>query len=152
EAIRINNYYFDPSYFAYAEDLDLGWRARNLAFEPAFAKDAIIYHKGSAIHGKLSDFSVYHTYRNLFWTEFTNLPMWLMIRQIIWIGIGRLLLLIYYTLKGRPIVILKTLVAGEMGILKMAKKRNHVQKNINVSNKTILSWLEKGLFPRNLLK
>lgn len=152
EVVKLGNNYFDPTYFAYAEDLDLGWRARNLGFEPSYAKDAIVYHKGSAIHGKLSDFSVYHTYRNLFWTEFTNLPTSLMLRRLLWIGTGRLFLLVYYTFKGRPLIILKSLIVGELGILKMTKKRSHVQTSINVSNKKILSWFEKGLFPKNLLK
>ena len=144
--------FFDPTFFTYAEDLDLGWRARNAGFETKYAKDAIIYHKGSVIHGKLSDFAVYHTYRNLLWAQFKNMPLGMMLIKAPMFLLGRALIFLYYTFKGRFRLILKSYAHGEIGVLKMTNKRRENLKNKHVSNKKILTLLEPGLFPKNLLK
>ena len=105
-----DSYYFDPSYFAYCGDLDLGWRARNAGFKPAYAKDAIVFHKGSASTNKLSDFAVYHTYRNLLWTQFKNFPAPLLLWQSPWLGVGWFFIISLYFFKGRPSIIFPPLL------------------------------------------
>jgi GT2 family glycosyltransferase len=152
EAKQSRDNYFDADYFAYAEDLDLGWRARNQGFEPMYARDAVVYHKGSSATSKMSDFAVYHTYRNVFWTQFKNLPTSLILWQSPWLLLGRVFIFFFYIFKGRVRVIFKAYVDGETGALKMVKKRAQILKNKNVLNKKILSWFEKGLFPKNLIK
>ena len=143
---------FDPTYFCYTEDLDLGWRARNSGFGAGYATKAIVYHKGSASTSKLSDFAVYHTYRNLLWTQFKNLPAILLLWQSPWLLAGRVFIFFFYILKGRARVILKSYVHGESGALLMFKKRTKNLKKKTVSNKKVLSWFEAGLFPKNLIK
>jgi len=140
-------WYFDPTYFMYAEDLDLGWRARSQGFKPAYAKDAVIYHKGSAAAGKLSDMAVYHTYRNLLWAQFTNLPALVLLWQLPWLCAGWTFIIALYLLKARPIIITKALFGGIGGMLTMSQKKSLAQKRIKVSKKIILSWFETGLFP-----
>jgi len=71
---RIVYDYFDSSFFAYAEDFDLGFRARLFGFQAILAADAICYHKGSATTAVMSDFAIYHTYRNLIFALYKNLP------------------------------------------------------------------------------
>lgn len=143
--------YFDPLYFAYAEDLDLGFRARNAGFEPAYAKDAIVYHKGSNATSKLSDLAVFHTYRNLLWTQYRNMPAILLLWQSPWLFMGRVFIFLFYLLKGRPGIIIKALIEGEIGILALLNKKNKRKKKYPPARK-ILSWFETGLFPRNLIK
>ena len=143
---------FNSTYFSYCEDLDLGWRARNAGFEAGYSKDAIIYHKGSAIHGKLSDFAVYHTYRNLIWTQFKNMPTTLLLWQSPWLLLGRAFIFFFYIFKKRARIIFRSYVDGEIGILTMFKKRSKNLKKKTVSNKKILSLFETGLFPKNLIK
>ncbi|MBU2575894.1 glycosyltransferase family 2 protein [Patescibacteria group bacterium] len=143
---------FDKKYFAYAEDLDLGWRARNQGFEAGYASKAIVYHKGSAIHGKLSDFVVYHTYRNLLWTQFKNLPLALLLWQSPWFFAGHIFIFFYYIFKGRARKIFKAYVNGIIGALNVFKTRSENLKKKTVSNKTILSWFQTGLFPKSLLR
>ena len=91
--------YFDPMYFSYAEDLDLGWRARLNGFNAGYATNAIAYHKGSASTKKLSDFAVYHTYRNLLWTQFKNFPFLLFLWQLPWLFAGWTALFFFYLSK-----------------------------------------------------
>jgi len=144
--------YFDPTYFAYCEDLDLGWRARNKGFEAGYSTKAIVYHKGSSIHGKLSDFAIYHTYRNLLWTQFKNMPFELLLWQCPWFFAGCIFIFFYYILKAKSILIIKTILHGLIGIISRFNSRSKNLKNKTASNKKILSLLETGLFPKNLIK
>jgi len=144
-------YYFDPTYFCYTEDLDLGWRARNAGLSAGYATNAIVYHKGSASTSKLSDFAVYHTYRNLLWTQFKNLPAILLLWQSPWLFAGHIFIFFNYILKGRTRVIFKSYINGEAGTLLMFNKRSQALKKKTVSNKKVLSWFETGLFPKNLI-
>jgi len=58
---------FDERFVCYCEDVDLGYRMQ-LAGEPCvFLPSAQIKHAGSAISGRLSDFSIYHGTRNRLW-------------------------------------------------------------------------------------
>ncbi|SFK79186.1 Glycosyltransferase, GT2 family [Nitrosomonas aestuarii] len=66
---------FDESYFAYSEDIDLGFRLRLAGGTCILLPDARVHHVGSAITGRSSDFSIYHGHRNLTWTFIKNMPM-----------------------------------------------------------------------------
>jgi len=145
-------WWFDPLFFAYCEDLDLGWRARLAGFEAAYTTKAIVYHKGSAATSKMSDFAVYHTYRNLLWTQFKNLPAPLLLWQSPWLGLGWFFIFFLYLFKGRSGVILRALWDGMMGLHFVLNHRQQVQRNRKATQKQILSWFTNGLFPRNLLK
>ena len=144
--------YFDSDYFAYAEDLDLGFRARLAGFRAEYAADAIVYHKGSGATSKLSDFAIYHTYRNLVWTQFKNLPASLLLWQSPWLAFGWIAIFAFYILKLKPGLILKSFLEGIIYLPFQIKKRKQIQKNKKISNKEILNLFENGLFPKNLLK
>ncbi len=70
---------FDERFFCYCEDVDLGFRLRLLGERCVFLPKAAIDHKGSAISGRTSKFTVYHGTRNRMWTYFKNMPMSLLI-------------------------------------------------------------------------
>ena len=65
---------FDETYFAYSEDVDLGFRLRLAGGRSLLLPDAKVHHVGSGITGRSSDFSVYHGHRNLTWTFIKNVP------------------------------------------------------------------------------
>ena len=44
EAIQIDGEYFDTSYFAFYEDLDIGWRAQLAGWKAYYLPDALAYH------------------------------------------------------------------------------------------------------------
>lgn len=54
----------DERYASYWEDLDWGWRANVLGYKVAFAKDAVLYHKGSATWKKFPARKMYLCLRN----------------------------------------------------------------------------------------
>jgi GT2 family glycosyltransferase len=65
---------FDPDYFSYGEDVDLGFRLRLAGYRCIFLPNAVVQHVGSASTGRRSDFSVYYGHRNLVWTFVKNMP------------------------------------------------------------------------------
>ena len=55
--------YFDPTFFAYHEELDLGWRARIFGYRSYYVPQTIIHHYGS-VHWKWSPQVFYFLERN----------------------------------------------------------------------------------------
>jgi GT2 family glycosyltransferase len=97
---------FDESYFCYFEDSDLAFRLRLAGYRCLYVPDAVVHHVGSVTAGRFSDFTVYHSFRNLLWTYAKNMPsplVWLYLPQHVlatgltlawfgWRGQGRVLL------------------------------------------------------------
>ncbi|WP_158085694.1 glycosyltransferase family 2 protein [Henriciella aquimarina] len=73
---------FDESYFCYCEDVDLGYRLRLMGERCIFVPDAIIGHHGSAITGRLSDFTVRLGTRNRLTTYLKNTPPVLLVLSL----------------------------------------------------------------------
>jgi len=72
---------FDEDFFCYVEDVDVGFRLRLMGLRCLYVPDAIVFHKGSALTGRRSNFAVYHGQRNLIWTFLKNVPapwVWLL--------------------------------------------------------------------------
>ena len=44
DELMINNEYFDESFFAYGEDIDLGWRAQMFGWQCIYVPSAEGYH------------------------------------------------------------------------------------------------------------
>jgi GT2 family glycosyltransferase len=65
----------DSRFFCYLEDVDLAYRMRLAGHRCMQIPDAVVYHVGSAITGRTSDFTMYHSSRNLIWTYFRNMPI-----------------------------------------------------------------------------
>lgn len=54
EDVRVLDEYFDESYFAYQEDIDLAWRAQLRGWTCLYVPDAVAWHVGSAsVDGKI---------------------------------------------------------------------------------------------------
>lgn len=65
---------FDESFFCYLEDVDLGFRLRLAGARCLQLRRAIVQHHGSAITGAMSEFTLFHTFRNRLWLIFKNMP------------------------------------------------------------------------------
>lgn len=65
---------FDEDYFAYYEDVDLGWRLWVLGYTVVFAKNAVVYHRHQGTSSKIfdEDFKKYLLFRNSFYTIAKN--------------------------------------------------------------------------------
>jgi GT2 family glycosyltransferase len=66
---------FDRDYFAFYEDADLAWRARNAGWQAVFVPAARVFHVHGASFGKMSPQKQYWLDRNRWWTLVKNYPM-----------------------------------------------------------------------------
>lgn len=65
---------FDERFFCYCEDVDLAFRLRLLGGVCIQTPDAVVRHVGSAISGRDSYFTLFHSARNRVWLMAKNLP------------------------------------------------------------------------------
>jgi GT2 family glycosyltransferase len=90
---------FDENFFAYFEDVDLGFRLQLKGYACRYVPDAVVEHVGSATTSRYSDFAVYHGQRNLVWSYIRNMPrFWYYLPQHI---IFNLAALVWFALKGK---------------------------------------------------
>lgn len=65
---------FDESFFAYAEDVDWGLRARLAGYGARYDPRALGFHHGGATLGGINPFSLYHLRRNQLWMVVKSYP------------------------------------------------------------------------------
>ena len=138
---------FDEDYFCYVEDVDLGFRLRLAGYKAMYVPDAVVHHVGSATTGgQHSDFSVYHGHRNLVWTFVKNMPgalFWLLLPLHVLLNLASI---IWFTLQGRGRVILRAKRDAWLGLPKMWRKRQQIQKVRSASIGEIWRQLDKRMF------
>ena len=66
---------FDEDFFAYADDADLGLRARWLGWNCVYVPGAVVYHHHSATTGSFDPGKIYLVERNRIWLAVKNLPL-----------------------------------------------------------------------------
>lgn len=66
---------FDEDFFAYAEDTDLGWRARLAGWKAYYVPRAIVYHHHSKKFGTYSARKAFLVERNRTWVAWKNFPL-----------------------------------------------------------------------------
>lgn len=138
--------YFDKDYFAYAEDFDLGFRARLKNYQAALAPKSIVFHKGSASTSTMSDLAVYHTYRNLIFTYIKCLPtLWLIVLAPL-IKVGHLAIFIKSLSRHQGKVILSAWRDAWKYRRRMLRKREIIQANIKIKPKELGKFFSKKLF------
>ncbi|CDH46428.1 glycosyltransferase family 2 protein [Candidatus Contendibacter odensensis] len=121
--------YFDEQFFCYAEDTDLAWRAVLLGYRAAYAEDARIYHKGSVSSGgPNSDFVLYHGIRNSLFTLIKDVPTRFLLRNLFWMLVLHIAILLRYTIKGKLSVVFRLYRDFLRGIPAMRRKRQPIQQ------------------------
>ena len=70
---------FDEAYFCYLEDVDLAFRLRLAGHRCVQVPKAEVTHVGSALSGRRSEFTLYHSTRNRVWTFLKNMPLLLLV-------------------------------------------------------------------------
>lgn len=70
---------FDEDFFAYADDAEIGIRARLAGWKCLYVPKAILYHKNSGTGGQHSPFKAFYVERNRFWITIKYFPLPLLI-------------------------------------------------------------------------
>ena len=91
----------DEAFFAYMEDMDLGWRALSAGWVNRYCPEAQVLHIGSATSGsKYNDFKVRLAARNNLYILYKNMPLWLSVLLLPFLGLGFLIKWLFFTAKG----------------------------------------------------
>lgn len=143
--------YFDKDYFAYAEDWDLGFRGLLAGYTAAYAPNAVVYHYGSASSKAMSDFHIFHNYRNIILTIIKNYPLNLLIKYTFWIILLQLAIFLLYIKRMRVGIILKAYGDVLKMLPKTLKKRKFIQNKIKVKYIDIAQYLEPTIVIKGYL-
>lgn len=139
---------FDEDYFCYVEDVDMGFRLRLAGYRCLYVPQSVAHHVGSGTTGGLrSDFSTYYGHRNLVWTFAKDMPgllFWLLLPLHVSLN---LVSVIWFVLRGRGRVILRAKRDALLGLPKIWRKRQHIQKTRVVSIGAVWRQLNKLVLP-----
>ena len=139
---------FDDDFFCYVEDVDLGFRLRLMEHRCLLVPRAVVHHIGSATTGgPRSDFSVYHGHRNLVWAYVKNMPGWLFWACLPLHLVMNLATVAIFIMCGKGQPILRAKRDALLGLPKMWRKRQEIQKIRIASVGEIWRVLDKNPFP-----
>jgi len=111
--------YFDEKFFAYNEDLDLGWRARLQNFKSFYVPKSIVYHYGSA-QWKWSGEKFYLLERNRWISLLSNYSTKTILKLFPSLVIIEIALLVFFTKKR----LLSKKLRSYVGVIRMS---NHIK-------------------------
>lgn len=130
---------FDEAFFAYLEDMDIGYRAKLLGYKNVLAAKAIVYHVGSASSGsRHNSFKVKLSSRNSFLVMYKNFSTWQRIVNAPFVGVGYLIKLTFFATKGLGMDYAR-------GVKEYYSYRKNVVKSKSVSSHIYME-LQKELF------
>ncbi|HLC95047.1 MAG: hypothetical protein A3H59_02565 [Candidatus Jacksonbacteria bacterium RIFCSPLOWO2_02_FULL_43_9] len=141
----IDGYYFDPDFFCYNEDVDLGWRARRAGFGVCTAVNAIVYHEWSGSTSVGSSFSVYHSMRNVWWVLVKNMGKGDVWRFGLWIALIWAIFALRYTFSSRIGAFWRAQIDGIKGFSLAISKRKGLYPNMSAER-------SPRLIPRYLMR
>jgi len=124
---------FDESFFCYLEDVDIGFRIRLKGFRCVQVRRAEVLHIGSAITGSLSDFTIFHSYRNRVWMLVKNYPA-LLFFPMIAVHVPLVLLQLRSSRHFSRKAAVGGIWAGIRGIAPALRSRRHIQRDRVVSS------------------
>ena len=143
---------YDEDFFAYADETDLGWRARLAGWKCVYSPKAIVYHLHSvSTGGRVSAFKAFLVERNRIWVALKNFPLSLIIYGQLY-TLWRYVFQAYGALKGRGAAgrftsdfskaeLVKILVKAYLSACKqvplMLKKRKIIQQKKRITNREV---------------
>lgn len=136
---------FDETFFCFYEDTDIAFRLRLRGHRCLLVPTAVVHHVGSVTTGAVSDFAVYHSYRNLVWTWAKNMPAALVLVYLPQLVLVNLLLLAAFAVRGRHRVILRAQRDALAGLPHALRARRAIQAARVVSAREVRRALVGGI-------
>jgi GT2 family glycosyltransferase len=135
---------FEERYFCYQEDTDLAFRLRLRGARCLLIPSSVARHHGSALTGRESDFTIYHSHRNLEWTWLRDMPLPALIRSIPHHLLTVLLTVAWYTSQGQGRVILRAKRDALLGLGWAVRSRRAIQATRTVDPDAVWPMLARG--------
>jgi GT2 family glycosyltransferase len=135
---------FDERFFCYFEDTDLAFRLRLQGHRCWYEPSSVVHHVGSGTAGVESDFTIYHSHRNLVWTYVKNMP-----GRLFWVYLPQHLLLNilsigWFSLRGQGRPILTAKRDAVRGLRPMLRDRRAIQAKRRVKTGALLRMMARG--------
>ena len=127
---------FDEKFFAYNEDLDLGWRARLLNYKSYYVPKSIVYHHGSA-QWKWSGEKFYLLERNRWIVLLSNYSIKTILKLLPSLLIIEFVLLVFFMKKGMLVKKLKSYIGIIKFLNHIKKRRKDIKKRKSISDNEI---------------
>jgi len=131
--------YFDESFFAYMEDIDIGYRALINGYKNIYEPTAKVLHIGSATSGsKYNSFKARLVARNNVWVPYKNMPFLQYVMNIPFLILGTIIKLMFFYKKGLAKDYIAGLQEGVKGLKTLEKTR---YKNQRLKCYIYIQWL-----------
>ncbi len=138
---------FDEAFFAYYEDVDLSLRAQLSGWKVYYQPTALAYHEVGGTSTKLSNFTRFHSVKNINYLFLKNMPLRLFIRYLprfllanIFLGAGALK-------RGKPHVFAWSYLVMLAHVPTMLIQRHRIQSSRKISVGAFDSLLFRGMPP-----
>lgn len=135
---------FDEDFFAYYEDVDLGFRLRLHDYRAFYVPQAVVHHVGSVTFGRRSDFVIYYCHRNLIWTFVKNMPPTLLWKYLPLHLMTNVIFLMWYSLRSPGKAVWRSKWDALRGLRRMLVKRRDIQRHRSVSTSDLEREMEHG--------
>lgn len=131
--------YFDENFFAYMEDVDIGYRARIHGYKSVYCPKAVVYHRTSATSGsRYNQFKIWLAARNNVYVPFKNMPWPQLAVNFIFLLFGYLIKYLFFLQKKQGKYYLEGLKEGFNSLDKIEKVRYNKE---NLGNYFKIEWL-----------
>lgn len=136
---------FDEHFFCYYEDSDLSFRLRLAGERCLYVPTAVVHHVGSATTGRMSDFTIYHSYRNQTWVYVKNMPLPLLLAYF-WqhVLVGGLVFGAFL-LRGQGRVILRAKRDAIRQLPRVLRQRRRIQRDRLLGTRDVRRLLARGV-------
>ncbi len=134
----------DESFFCYFEDTDLAFRIRLQGGRCLLIPSSVVHHHGSAVTGRESDFTIYHSHRNLVWVWMRDMPLGLMVRGLAHHLLTTGMTIVFYASRGQARTILRAKRDAVAALPRILRERRAVQRGRRVSTDEINRVLAHG--------
>lgn len=140
---------FDEDFFAYYEDVDLGFRIQLAGWKCLFVPEAIVHHMRGVTSKKIKvkDFTTYQTIKNLPWLFIKNVPLGLMPKMMPRFALAYSLFIVRALSRKQFQAVFKGLFIKTVFIPKKLWQRWHIMRTKKVSTAYIASMLTWDLPP-----
>ena len=141
---------FDERFFCYFEDVDLNLRLQVAGGRCLYVPEARVKHVGSAVTGRLSAFTLYHSHRNLVWTYAKSVPphvLWRYLPMHVLLNLGSI---VTFATHGHSKTLLRAKRDAVRGLPAMMRARRSVMSSAAFDREDFDRVMTKGF--RRLLR
>lgn len=132
--------YFDDNFFAYLEDIDIGYRAKLAGYKNIYNPHARVYHIGSGSSGsRYNDFKIRLAARNSMYLVRKNMPAWQVILNFPFLLAGVLIKWAFFAKKGFGKVYISSIFEG-------LKNTDKIKKSAGTGNFKNCLKIQKMLY------